>query len=154
MLAVNPARGVKLPRRAPRHNVYLTAGQLNRLAEESGRCASLVLLLGVGGLRWGEAVALRLSDVDFLRRRVRLHRNAVQVGREFAVGSLKSNKNRTVVLPSFVIDALAKTAEGKDRDDLLWASAAGDYLGPPASNKSWLAGAEPGAKKTTRRSRV
>ena len=29
----------------------------------------------------------------------------------------------------------------KERDSLLWASAAGDYLGPPASNKSWLAGA-------------
>ena len=59
-LAVNPARGVKLPKRAPRHNVYLTASQLNRLADESGRYRSLVLLLGVGGLRWGEAAALRV----------------------------------------------------------------------------------------------
>ncbi len=139
-LAVNPARGVKLPKRAPRHNVYLTASQLNRLADESGRYRSLVLLLGVGGLRWCEAVALRVSDVDFLGRRVRLHSNAVQVGREFAVGSLKSNKNRTVVLPAFVVDALAETAEGRERDDLLWPSAGGGYLGPPASNKSWLAG--------------
>jgi integrase len=61
LLAVNVARGVKLPKRAPRHNVYLTAAQLDRLAKESGRYGSLVLLLGVGGLRWGEAVALRVS---------------------------------------------------------------------------------------------
>jgi integrase len=79
MLAANPARGVKLPRRPPRHNTYLGAGQLQRLADESGRYRSLVLLLGVGGLRWGEAAALHPCDIDFLRRRVELHRNAVRV---------------------------------------------------------------------------
>jgi hypothetical protein len=43
--------------------------------------------------------------------------------------------------PPFVIDALAVTAEGKGRDDLLWPSATGGYLGPLASKQSWLAGA-------------
>lgn len=76
MLTSNPARGVKLPKRPPRRNVYLTALQLQKLADESGRYRSLVLLLGVGGLRWGEAAALRPSDIDFLRRRITLHRNA------------------------------------------------------------------------------
>ena len=52
MLVSNPARGVKLPKRPPRHNTYLTASQLNRLADEAGRYRSLVLLLGMGGLRW------------------------------------------------------------------------------------------------------
>lgn len=37
LLALNPARGVKLPKRAPRRNIYLTAAQLERLAIESGR---------------------------------------------------------------------------------------------------------------------
>jgi integrase len=141
MLASNPARGVKLPKRPPRHNVYLTADQLDALAVQSGRYGSLVLLLGVGGLRWGEAAALTVADIDFLRRRVRLHRNAVKVGGIFEVGSLKSNKNRTVVLPGFVIDALADTAKGTGRDDLLWPSEAGSYLGPPSSTGSWLSGA-------------
>lgn len=141
MLASNPARGVKLPKATPRRNVYLTADQLRRLADESGRYRSLVLLLGVGGLRWGEAAALRVSDVDFLRRRVELHRNAVYVGDGFVVGSLKSGKSRTVVLPAFVTDALAHTAEGKGRDDLLWPSQTGSYLQTPSSSDSWLAGA-------------
>ena len=60
MLASNPARGVKLPQRPPRRNVYLSATQLQLLADEAGRYHSLVLLLGVGGLRWGEAAALRV----------------------------------------------------------------------------------------------
>ncbi len=94
LLASNPARDVKLPKRPPRRNVDLTASQLNRLADESGRYRSLVLILGVGGLRWGEAAALRISDVDFLRRRIKLHRNALQVGTKVVVGTLKSNQNR------------------------------------------------------------
>ena len=141
LLASNPARGVKLPKRKPRHNIYLTAAQLDALAVESGRYASLVLMLGVGGMRWGEAAALRVSDIDFLRRRIRLHRNAVKVGGRFEVGSLKGNKNRTVVLPGFVIDALALTAAGKGRDDLMWPSSSGGYLAPPSSTGSWLSGA-------------
>ncbi len=140
-LASNPARGVKLPPRSPRKHVCLTADQLIQLADESGRYESLVLLLGVGGVRWGEAAALRVSDVDFLRHRIELHRNAVKVGRDFAVGSLKSNKNRTVVLPGFVIDALARSAKGKGHDDLLWPSTSGGYLAPPSSHDSWLSGA-------------
>lgn len=139
LVVSNPARGVKLPRRARRQNVYLTPVQLHALADESGRYRSL--LLGVGGLRWGEAAALRVSDIDFLRRRIELHRNAVTVGRQTFVGTLKSGKNRTVVLPAFVVDALAQTATGKDRDELLWPSQSGGYLAPPAARESWLSGA-------------
>ncbi len=128
--------------------MYLTAAQLDRLAVESGRYRSLVLLLGVGGLRWGEAAALRVADVDFLRRRVELHRNAVTVGGNTYVGTLKSNKNRTVVVPSFVMDALAQTAEGKARDELLWTASDGGYLRPPTSTESWLSGAVTRCQKT------
>ena len=39
------------------------------------------------------------------------------------------------------MDALAQTAEGKGRDDLLWPSRVGSYLGTPSSAESWLAGA-------------
>jgi integrase len=147
-LASNPARGAKLPKRVPRRNVYLTVTQLHKLADESGRYRSLVLVLGVGGLRWGEAAPLRVGDVGFLRRRIDLHRNAVQVGNKVVVGTLKSNKNRTVVLPGFVIDALAGTAKGKGRDDLLWPTASGGYMGPPASKDSWLSGAVERCRKS------
>jgi integrase len=139
MLASNPARGVKLPKRAPSRHIYLTAAQLDMLADESGRYRSLVLLLGVGGLRWGEAAALRVQDINFLRRRIELTRNAVMISTRVVVGSLKSNHNRAVVLPAFVIDALAETARGKGRDELLWSTAAGTPLGPPAGATSWLA---------------
>ena len=135
MLASNPARGVKLPNRPPRRNTYLTASQLQQLAGEADRYGSLVLVLGVGGLRWGEAAALRVSDVDFLRRRVQLHRNAPTVGATVIVGSLKANRNRVVALPGFVVDAIAATAAGKDRDELLWPAARGGYLRTPGHGR-------------------
>ena len=86
-------------------------------------------------------VALRVSDVDFLRRRIELHRNAVTVDGRTVVGTLKSGKSRTIALARFVVDELAATCEGKDRDDLIWPSATGGYLGPPSSTESWLSGA-------------
>jgi integrase len=136
MLSSNPARGVKLPKRPPRKNVYLTAAQLDRLADEAGRYRGLVLLLGVGGVRFGEAAALRVRDVDFLRRRISLHTNAVKVGGTFSVGPLKGGKNRAVVVPAFVTDAIAVTAAGQGRDDLLWPSTSADISDPhrPASH--------------------
>lgn len=141
LIPANPARGVKLPKRTKRKNVYLSADQLRHLANESGRYGSLILLLGTVGLRWGEAAALRVSDVDFLRRRIVLHENAVTVGATTYVGSLKTGKSRNVALAGFVSDALAQSCQGKGREDLIWPSATGDYLGPPAGNRSWLSGA-------------
>ncbi len=141
LLASNPAVGVKLPKQVRHENTYLTRDQLDLLAEESGRHRSLVLLLGAGGLRWSEAAALRVCDIDFFRRRITLHRNAVRVGREVVVGTLKSGKSRAVVLPQPVIDALAVTCEGKGRDDLLWSTRAGGYVRPQNNTTSWLAAA-------------
>jgi integrase len=70
------------------------------LASEGGAVHSLVLLLlGVGGLRWGGAIALRVCDVDFLRRRVEVHRNEARVRGKFIVGSLKSNETAPWLLP-------------------------------------------------------
>lgn len=140
-LAANPARGVKLPARSKRKNVYLTGDQLQELAVEAGRYRSLVLLLGTAGLRWGEAAALRVSDIDFLKRRVVLHQNAVTVNNRVHVGTLKSGENRTVALAAFVVDELAKTCRGKGRDELIWSSRSGGHLGPPSAHDSWLAGA-------------
>ncbi|HME77717.1 MAG TPA: tyrosine-type recombinase/integrase [Mycobacterium sp.] len=47
-----------------------------------------------------------------------------------------------MVLPAFVIDAIAESChgKGKGRDELIWSTAAGGYLAPPGGG-SWLAGA-------------
>lgn len=71
-LAANPARGVEnLPRKRRKRQVYLSAEEVARLANESGQHRALVLTLAYTGLRWGELIALRVRDVEFLRRRDR-----------------------------------------------------------------------------------
>ncbi|NKS54750.1 tyrosine-type recombinase/integrase [Rhodococcus hoagii] len=140
-LPSNPARGVKLPRKTRKPSKYLTQAQVWQLAGECGRYKSLTLLLAYVGLRWGEAAGLRVRDVDFLRRRALLHENAVQVGSKIVVGSLKGHKHRSVPLPRFVVDELAKHCVGKGPDDLLWPAQDGGHLGPPGSEDSWLSGA-------------
>lgn len=141
LLAVNPAREVKLPPKRRKPNKYLTARQVAMLARESGKYGSLILLLSFIGLRWGEAAGLRVRDIEFLRRTITLHENAVRVGGETHLGTLKSHKHRTVPLPKTVALELSQTCEGKDLDALLWSSAEGKHLGPPSSHDSWLSGA-------------
>lgn len=144
LLAGNPAAGIKLPPKPEPKQISLTAEQLDALAGEAGRYRGLILLLGVGGPRFGEAAALRVRDVHFLKRRVQLRSNAVKVGQMaegewpagvtvedgFQVGSLKGGRSRVLVVPQFVIDAISQTAAGKDRDDLLWPSRSGGHLRP------------------------
>lgn len=61
-----------------------------------------MLTLAFTGLRWGEAIALTVADVEFLKRRISVHRNAVQVGQEFEVGQTKGKENRMVPVAASV----------------------------------------------------
>jgi integrase len=73
-LTANPSRGVEnLPHKTGKRRVYLTVEDVARLAAESGQHRALVLTLAYTGIRWGEAVALRVRDVQFLRRRLSVH---------------------------------------------------------------------------------
>jgi integrase len=74
---------------------------------------------GQAGLRWGEAVGLKVADLNMLRRRVTISENAVQSGRRIFTGTPKSHKQRAVPLPAFLLPYLARQCEGKDRDDLV-----------------------------------
>lgn len=141
-LATNPARGVEnLPRKTTKRHVYLSADDVGRLAHEAGKHRPLVLTLAYTGIRWGEAVALRARDVEFRRRRLTIHDNAVQLGVDHAVGRTKSRRTRSVPAPGFVLDELAVLCEGRSPDDLVFPGPNGGYLPRPKSNGGWFAGA-------------
>jgi integrase len=134
-LAFNPARRFKRgekPKKSPKRHVYLTEEDVCRLAEESGRHADLVLILAFTGLRWGEAIALTVADVEFLKRRISVHRNAVQVGQDFEVGQTKGKENRTVPVAASVLSRLAVRCEGRSTSDLLFPARSGGYLKRPS----------------------
>jgi len=138
LTARNPAAGVKLPRLTSRRKKYLTHRQVAALADAAGEHGALVLMLAYTGLRWGEAIGLKVEDLDLLRRRVVVVENAVQVGATMHVGTPKSHKLRTVPLPEFLLPYLARQCEGKGRTDLLFPGRpAGDYLRRPRARSGW-----------------
>ncbi|MCK0091222.1 site-specific integrase [Rhodococcus sp. F64268] len=135
----NPARGVEnLPRKSKRRHKYLTADDVATLAHEAGRNGALVLVLAYCGLRWGEAIGLRIRDIDFLRRRLTVHENAVQVRTKHVVGTTKGDKVRSVPVPAFVLDELAKQCEGRSRDDLVFPGRDGEHMRRPVSHSGWF----------------
>jgi integrase len=148
-LAVNPAKGVEnLPHKSAKRRIYLSADDVHRLAGESGQHRALVLVLTYCGLRWGEAVALRVADVEFLRRRLSVSENAVQLSVDHAVGPTKGRKARSVPVPVpvFVLDELSVQCRGKASGDLVFPGPDGGYLPRPKSSGGWFAAAVKRAK--------
>ena len=138
-LAVNPAKGVEnLPRKTAKRHVYLSADDVQRLADESGEHRSLVLTLAYCGIRWGEAVALRVCDVEFLRRRLSVSDNAVQIDTRHAVGPTKGRTARSVPVPDFVLDKLSAQCRDKAPGDLVFPGPDGGYLPRPKSTNGWF----------------
>ncbi|MCZ1075045.1 tyrosine-type recombinase/integrase [Rhodococcus sp. A5(2022)] len=151
-LAANKARDVEnLPRKTPKRKIYLTHEQVAAMAEAAGQWGTLVQLLAYCGLRWGEAVGLRVSDLDMLRRRVNVSRNAVQVGAHIAVGTTKSNKPRSIPIPRFLLEELAEQVRAKERHDLVFPGPDGAYLRRPNSERGWFRAAarKAGAEELT-----
>lgn len=140
-LISNPARGVKLPRKIKREHRYLTDEQVWALAEQAGpQRGVIVLTLAYCGLRWGELAGLHVADVDLLRRRIHIRRNAVNVGGVVEVGTPKTHERRTVPVPRFLIDLLAAACRDKGRDAVLFPTTSGGYAKSPGV-RSWFEGA-------------
>ena len=105
-LEVNPATRIETPDVADREAFFLTAGQVDAIAQAvPDRDRALVYCLAYTGMRIGEASALRLRNVDFLRKRIAISENSPEVaGRKLPPGKTKSKSKRAV--PMF--DELAR----------------------------------------------
>jgi integrase len=80
-LARNPAAGVRLPKRVEREMLFLDGEQVEALADAiAPRYRVLVYFLAYTGVRFGEAVALRVKRLDLLRGRCEVVESATEVG--------------------------------------------------------------------------
>ncbi|GAB3062688.1 site-specific integrase [Intrasporangium mesophilum] len=128
-LAVNPARGVRLPHRPPARERILTVDEVQALAKRLGNHGDLVLAMAYLGLRWSELAALRVSDVDLFRRRVRIVERATEVGGRMDVAGPKSRASRRhVAIPGLLEPVLQARVSGKEQDDLVFTAPEGGYL--------------------------
>jgi integrase len=74
----------------------------------------------------------------FLRRRLSVSENAVQLGTRHAVGPTKGRKARSVPVPAFVLDELSVQCKGKAPGDLVFPGRGGGYLQRPKSSTGWF----------------
>jgi integrase len=116
-LARNPAAGVRLPKRVEREMLFLDAAQVEQLAEAIGpHHRALVYFLAYTGVRFGEAVALRVKRLDLLRGRCEVVESATEVGSALVWGPTKTDERRTVRLPRFLAELLGEHLAGRPAD--------------------------------------
>jgi len=127
-IRANPARGLGLPRVQRRDYIVLTHEQLRELSAAARPWRVFVLLLGYTGLRWGEATALRVCDIDLGRRRIDVRRAFSDVGGRIVLGTPKSHQSRTVPIPRFLAREIAVAISGKEPDDLIFTMPGGSML--------------------------
>ncbi len=140
LLPVNPIKDkVDLPHRAPMPRRYLTAAQVRTLAEASAY-PSIVYTLVYTGLRWGELTALRVENVDFEKRRIRVESTITQLrgkGR-FSENPPKTWEHRQVPFPPPLEPLLREQCARKHPRDFLFTSPNGGHLKPPSSQTGWF----------------
>jgi integrase len=108
-LLANPATGVKVARQPDREMLFLSAGEVERLVTTIRRpYGTLVYLLAYGGLRWGEAAAIRRKRCDLLRSRIEVAESLSEVRGTLHFGPTKTYRRRMVNIPGFLRDLIAE----------------------------------------------
>lgn len=102
--------------------------ELEALAEAGRKYGLLIRVLGYGGQRWGEAVALTVARCDLLRSRLVVDASVVDIRGRLSLGTTKSGKRREVPLSRFLRDAMAQHIVGKAPEDLVFPASHGGYL--------------------------
>lgn len=97
-LETSPCVNIKLPRIPQNEMQFLSSDEVEALADECGRFGLFIRFLAYTGLRWGEAVALRMMDIE--GQKVYVRRAQVDVNGKLSYSSPKNYKQRTVFMPA------------------------------------------------------
>lgn len=129
VIASNPARGTKLPRRDKHEMNVLNPAQISKLAEAiEPRYRALILLAGWTGARWGEIAALEVKDLNLLKGEMKIRQSFSEVSGKIVVGSTKTHQKREVPLPKFLVDALSRHLDEFPSTGYVFTSPGGDEL--------------------------
>jgi len=129
LIARSPARNIALPRVVHPERSGLSPSELAALVKEvPEHYQALVLVGAVLGLRWGEAVGLRVRDVDFMRHTVTIAQTVEELlGHMRVVPEAKTRSSlRTLAVPVFLMDELTRHLQ-QHRQDVI-----GQYVDPDA----------------------
>lgn len=127
-LARNPASHVPLPRAARQEKVFLTVEQVEQLADAACGYRLVILFLAYTGVRFGELAALRVRRLDLMRRRAEVVEAVAEVRGRAVFSTPKSHQVRSVPIPRFLVDELARHVAGKQPDEFVFTSPRGSLL--------------------------
>jgi integrase len=130
LTTANPFRGALkgLPAVKQEEMVFLTRGEFDTLLSYAhAHYRPLVLTLAYTGLRWSEATALRVSDVDLFARRLRVVRAWKRTPENlYEIGEPKSRRSRrSIVISRRLVDALIPLTAGRGGEELLFTTVQG-----------------------------
>ena len=125
LVATNPAYRMRLPRKQGHDSTdmcLLTRAEVGALLGELGEhWRPLVTLLVSTGLRWGEATALRVRDVDPANRSATVRQSWKHTeGQGYELGEPKTVRSRrTIAVPDGTLEILAPLMAGRRPDDII-----------------------------------
>ena len=131
LLDRSPCAGVKLPRAVPAEMSCLTADEVERLAGAvPSAYRPLVHVLAYGGLRWGEAAALRRHRCDLEGGRLIVAESLADVNGRAIFGETKTHRVRKTRIPDFLVEELRTHLEsvGEAPNALLFTAPRGGPL--------------------------
>jgi integrase len=88
-----------------------------------------VLLMGLMGLRVGEAAGLRVKDLNFDDNRMTIEHTLVYYKGKMISSTTKNGKTRVLPISHFIVEDLKLAVQDKDPEDLVFLS----YLGQPVN---------------------
>ncbi len=131
----SPALGVKLPEHEHHERTehrYLTQAEFHTVVADTPEWyRPLIWMLAGSGMRWGEATALLVGDVDLVARTVRITKawKRDQGNGTWYVGAPKTKKSRrTVILPNETVEAIRPLVAGRKRTELLFTNRRGEWI--------------------------
>lgn len=119
-LAKNPVLAASLPpREVQKEIVTLDSGEvrilISQLNEKDSLYGDLAAVAVMTGVRAGELLALRPSDIDLPRRLIHVRRAWSGTGRQRTLGPTKSGKQRSVPVPVELVPVLERSCVGRKR---------------------------------------
>ena len=140
----NPCRGMRLPRttHTEREHCYLTHAEFAAIhALIPPHYQPLTVLLAGTGIRFGEATALQVHDVDLSAREARIRRawKPTGEGGQRRLGPTKTLRStRTIAVPERTCEALEPLLHGRAPDDLVIVNRRGRRVsGPTFWQQAW-----------------
>jgi integrase len=111
----------QLPKVESSDKKALKVSEVEALARECGKHGTLVRFLAYLGPRIGEAIALKVGDIDFVASEVRISRAwTINKDYERVISTTKTNSTREIPLPDAFVEELKTFVEGREQEDWLF----------------------------------